>query len=85
MALPTGQAGNLEPRRIRVTTSAVTLEALCWEPANRPESAPVALCLHGFPDTPFSWRRIPQESTAAGWRVVAPFMGPTRPHPLGGH
>jgi pimeloyl-ACP methyl ester carboxylesterase len=34
----------------------------------------VALCLHGFPDTAYGWRRLAPRLAAAGWYVVAPFM-----------
>ena len=36
--------------------------------------APIALCLHGFPDTAYSWRKVAPALVNAGWRVVAPFM-----------
>jgi pimeloyl-ACP methyl ester carboxylesterase len=37
-------------------------------------SGPLALCLHGFPDTPHTWRHLMPELVAAGYRVVAPFQ-----------
>lgn len=59
-----------EPRWIDVAAPEVALKALSWgEPGN-----PVALCLHGFPDTPYGWRRVAPRLAAAGWHVVAPFM-----------
>jgi pimeloyl-ACP methyl ester carboxylesterase len=48
----------------------VQLRALTWGPAD----APIALCLHGFPDTAYGWRKIAPALVDAGWRVVAPFM-----------
>jgi pimeloyl-ACP methyl ester carboxylesterase len=39
-----------------------------------PDEGPLALCLHGFPDTPFTWRRLLPELAARGFRAVAPFM-----------
>ncbi|MGH3560926.1 MAG: alpha/beta fold hydrolase, partial [Mycobacterium sp.] len=36
--------------------------------------APIALCLHGFPDTAYGWRKLAPRLVAGGWRVVAPFM-----------
>ncbi|MEV5572989.1 alpha/beta hydrolase [Spirillospora sp. NPDC052269] len=39
-----------------------------------PASGPLALCLHGFPDSAHTWRRLMPELAAAGYRAVAPFM-----------
>ncbi len=62
-----------EPHWLDITTPAGTLRALTWGTRNQP-NAPVALCLHGFPDTAYGWRRLATRLTDAGWRVVAPFM-----------
>lgn len=59
-----------EPRWIDVTTPGVALKALSWGTPGDP----VALCLHGFPDTAYGWRRVAPRLVAAGWHVVAPFM-----------
>lgn len=59
-----------EPRWIDVPTPDVTLRALSWGP----DDAPIALCLHGFPDTAHGWRKVAPRLVDAGWRVVAPFM-----------
>jgi pimeloyl-ACP methyl ester carboxylesterase len=48
----------------------VTLRALTWGPPD----GPIALCLHGFPDTAQGWRKVAPALADAGWRVVAPFM-----------
>ena len=60
----------VEPRLIDVPTPDVQLRALSWGP----EDAPIALCLHGFPDTARGWRKVAPLLVDAGWRVVAPFM-----------
>ena len=37
-----------------------------------PEDAPVALMLHGYPESGFMWRDVLQAVADAGWRAVAP-------------
>ncbi|HEX2286955.1 MAG TPA: alpha/beta fold hydrolase [Mycobacterium sp.] len=59
-----------EPELIDVTAPAVQLRALSWGA----HDAPIALCLHGFPDTAYGWRKVAPALADAGWRVVAPFM-----------
>lgn len=61
---------SVEPQWVEVAASGVTLKALTWGSGD----GPVALCLHGFPDTAFGWRGIAPHLVAAGYRVVAPMM-----------
>src|SRR3954469_11770079 len=35
---------------------------------------PLALCLHGFPDSPWSYRYLLPALAGAGFRAVAPYM-----------
>jgi pimeloyl-ACP methyl ester carboxylesterase len=58
------------PRWIDVRAPAVELKALTWGPPD----GPIALCLHGFPDTAYGWRNFAPRLAESGWRVVAPFM-----------
>ncbi len=58
-----------EPRWIDVPGAAGNLKAMTWGPPD----APIALCLHGFPDTAYGWRKIAPRLVESGWRVVAPF------------
>jgi len=37
-------------------------------------TGPLALCLHGFPDSPYTYRHLMPALAAAGYRAVAPFM-----------
>ncbi|HYH88455.1 MAG TPA: alpha/beta fold hydrolase, partial [Solirubrobacteraceae bacterium] len=37
-------------------------------------SGPLALCLHGFPDSAWTWRHLLPELAQAGFHAVAPFM-----------
>lgn len=58
------------PRWLDVHAPNVELKALTWGPSD----GPIALCLHGFPDTAYGWRKFAPWLAEAGWRVVAPFM-----------
>ena len=59
-----------EPRWIDVSAPTVQLRALTWGP----DDGPIALCLHGFPDTAHGFRRLAPYLVSAGYRVIAPFM-----------
>jgi len=39
-----------------------------------PEDGPLALCLHGFPDTAHTWRHLLPALADAGYHAVAPWM-----------
>lgn len=39
-----------------------------------PAGGPLALCLHGFPDTAHTWRHLLPALADAGYHAVAPFM-----------
>ncbi|HYB35220.1 MAG TPA: alpha/beta hydrolase, partial [Mycobacterium sp.] len=53
-----------EPRWLDVEAPDVDLKVLTWGPPN----APIALFLHGFPDTAYGWRKIAPRLVESGWR-----------------
>jgi len=55
--------------RIAIQLDHVDLSALTWGPAD----GPLALLLHGFPDTAQTWRHLGPVLAREGYRVVAPF------------
>jgi pimeloyl-ACP methyl ester carboxylesterase len=67
--MPDG-APTSKPRWIDIHAPNVELKALTWGPSD----GPIALCLHGFPDTAYGWRNFAPRLAKSGWRVVAPFM-----------
>jgi len=54
----------------RVTANGVDFAYL----SDGPASGPLALCLHGFPDTAHTWRHLLPRLADAGYHAVAPFM-----------
>ncbi|GAC1305542.1 MAG: alpha/beta fold hydrolase [Acidimicrobiales bacterium] len=56
--------------RIDITANGISFAAL----AAGPPTGPLALCLHGFPDTAMSWRHLLPLLADAGFRAVAPWM-----------
>jgi len=38
------------------------------------DDGPLAICLHGFPDSAWTWRHLLPELAAAGFRAVAPWL-----------
>lgn len=55
---------------------------LAYLEAGSPD-APLALCLHGFPDSAVTWRHLSADLVAAGWRVVAPWLRGYPPSQVG--
>jgi pimeloyl-ACP methyl ester carboxylesterase len=72
------------PERLDFRASGMNFAALAWGRAD----APLALCLHGYPDTAWTWRFLGPFLADRGLRVVAPFMrgyGPTDLAPDGAY
>ncbi len=59
-----------DPTTAFVTTPALRIEYLEWNPAGRP----CALLMHGWPDAPRSWNRVAERLAAGGLRVLAPAL-----------
>ncbi|MHB8467395.1 MAG: alpha/beta fold hydrolase [Acidimicrobiales bacterium] len=56
--------------QIELSANGVRFAAL----ACGPEQGPLALCLHGFPDSARTWRYLLPDLAALGYRAVAPWM-----------
>src|SRR5690242_14616246 len=59
--------------QIRIDLPEVSLVAQTWGPVEDP-ARPLAVLLHGFPDTAHTWRHLGPVLADAGYRVVAPFL-----------
>ncbi|HNP57107.1 MAG TPA: alpha/beta fold hydrolase [Gordonia sp. (in: high G+C Gram-positive bacteria)] len=57
------------PNRTEFELDDLTVAALTWGDP----SAPLALCLHGYPDTAWTWRHLGPVLAEHGYYVVAPF------------
>ncbi|MHB8691199.1 MAG: alpha/beta fold hydrolase [Solirubrobacteraceae bacterium] len=58
-----------QPETIRVQANGINFAALAWGQAE----APLALMVHGYPDTAWTWRHLGPYLAQRGWRAVAPF------------
>ena len=68
--------------RGRVQANGITFEYM------EAGEGPLALCMHGFPDTPYTYRHLLPALAEAGFRAVAPFVrgfAPTELPPLRHH
>ena len=59
---------SFEPSRGQITLDDIELAYL------EVGAGPLAICLHGFPDTAGSWRHLMPALADAGYRAVAPFL-----------
>lgn len=58
-----------QPEVLEVDLGHLRMSALAWGPAD----GRLAVCLHGFPDSAWSWRSTAELLANNGFRVVAPF------------
>ena len=63
---------NLTPKTVRVNDMDVSYFEV--------GSGPLALCVHGFPDTPHTWRHLLPQLADAGFRGIAPYLRGYNPH-----
>jgi pimeloyl-ACP methyl ester carboxylesterase len=67
-------SGVAMPEQGTVRANGLTFGTLTWSPSGAdPAGAPLALLLHGYPDSAWTWRHVAPRLAAAGWRVVAPW------------
>ncbi len=59
-----------------ITTHTVDVDglAMTYLAAGLDNPGPLALCLHGFPDSAHTWRHLLPRLADAGYRAVAPFL-----------
>lgn len=58
------------PERLTLELPHLRFEALAWGP----EEGRLMLCLHGYPDSAWTWRHVGPHFAEQAFRVVAPFM-----------
>lgn len=56
-----------------INQTTVDANGLCFEVRACGENGPLALCLHGFPDSAHTWDHLLPELAADGFRAVAPW------------
>lgn len=59
----------MEPTEHRVTVNDIDIAYVSCG-----ESGPLAVCLHGFPDSAWTWRYLLPELADAGFRAIAPWL-----------
>ena len=60
--------------RHEIAHQAITVNGVDFTYLAAGSEGPLALCLHGFPDSAHSWRHLLPALAAAGYRAVAPFQ-----------
>lgn len=76
MTETTTAAAATTPRELTIDANGMRFGALAWGD----DDAPLALLVHGYPDTAWTWRHLGPLLAERGWRAVAPFTrgyGPT--------
>ena len=60
-------------QRVSIRESTITANGLSFGIRTCGETGPLALCLHGFPDSAHTWDHLLPELADAGFRAVAPW------------
>jgi pimeloyl-ACP methyl ester carboxylesterase len=61
----------------------LTVAGFEWRPDRAgAEDPPLAILLHGYPDTAWGYRHLGPRLAAAGWRAVAPYLRGYAPTPI---
>ena len=68
----------IQPERIGLSTGPMKFGALAWGDPD----ARIALLVHGYPDTAWTWRYLGPYLAGRGWRAVAPFTRGYGPNDL---
>jgi pimeloyl-ACP methyl ester carboxylesterase len=58
---------------VEIISSTIIANDLAFSALTCGDDGPLALCLHGFPDSAHTWDRLLPELAAAGFRAVAPW------------
>ncbi len=58
---------------MEITQTTVEANGLSFAALTCGDEGPLALCLHGFPDSAHTWRHLLPELAAAGYRAVVPW------------
>lgn len=57
-----------------ITEGSIDANGLTFGYLSAGDEGPLALCLHGFPDSAWTWRHLLPALADAGYRAVAPFL-----------
>ena len=71
---PSERSSRLLFPRVAPTEHHVTIDGLDIAYLTEGDDGPLALCLHGFPDSAWTWRHLLPALAGAGYRAVAPWL-----------
>jgi pimeloyl-ACP methyl ester carboxylesterase len=68
-----GTTGNRSGGRVEIGQTTITANGLTFSARSCGDEGPLALCLHGFPDSARTWDHLLPQLASAGFRAVAPW------------